>query len=364
MRTPVLLVTTILLTMLAQPATAADFRVQTVADGLDHPWALAFLPEGDMLVTERSGALLRLDPEQGQRTRVDGVREVDARNQGGLLDVVLHPDFSDNRLVYLSWSGRCDRGNATHVGRGRLDDDRLADFEVLFVARPCVRSTKHFGSRIVFDRDGYMFVTVGERGERDRAQNLGDHNGSVVRLYPDGTVPDDNPFLGQADARPAIYSYGHRNPQGAVLHPDTGRLWIHEHGPRGGDEINIPEPGANFGWPKTTYGKEYWGPEIGPDKLEGTLQPIHQWTPSIAPSGMEFYTGERFPDWQGNLFVGALALTHLARLELDGDRVVNEQELLNDRGWRIRDVRQGPDGHLYLLTDAGNGRLVRLIPAD
>jgi len=364
MRTPVLLVTTILLTMLAQPATAADFRVQTVADGLDHPWALAFLPEGDMLVTERSGALLRLDPEQGQRTRVDGVPEVDARNQGGLLDVVLHPDFSDNRLVYLSWSGRCDRGNATHVGRGRLDDDRLADFEVLFVARPCVRSTKHFGSRIVFDRDGYMFVTVGERGERDRAQNLGDHNGSVVRLYPDGTVPDDNPFLGQADARPAIYSYGHRNPQGAVLHPDTGRLWIHEHGPRGGDEINIPEPGANFGWPKTTYGKEYWGPEIGPDKLEGTLQPIHQWTPSIAPSGMEFYTGERFPDWQGNLFVGALALTHLARLELDGDRVVNEQELLNDRGWRIRDVRQGPDGHLYLLTDAGNGRLVRLIPAD
>jgi len=364
MRTPVLLVTTILLTMLAQPATAADFRVQTVADGLDHPWALAFLPEGDMLVTERSGALLRLDPEQGQRTRVDGVPEVDARNQGGLLDVVLHPDFSDNRLVYLSWSGRCDRGNATHVGRGRLDDDRLADFEVLFVARPCVRSTKHFGSRIVFDRDGYMFVTVGERGERDRAQNLGDHNGSVVRLYPDGTVPDDNPFLGQADARPAIYSYGHRNPQGAVLHPDTGRLWIHEHGPRGGDEINIPEPGANFGWPKTTYGKEYWGPEIGPDKLEGTLQPIHQWTPSIAPSGMEFYTGERFPDWQGNLFVGALALTHLARLELDGDRVVNEQELLNDRGWRIRDVRHGPDGHLYLLTDAGNGRLVRLIPAD
>ncbi|MDZ7829583.1 MAG: PQQ-dependent sugar dehydrogenase [Halofilum sp. (in: g-proteobacteria)] len=364
MKTRCLLSATVLL--LASACSAADtgFRVQTVAEGLDHPWALAFLPGGDLLVTERSGALLRLDPEQGQRTRIDGVPEVDARNQGGLLDVVLHPDFADNRLVYLTWSGRCDRGNATHLGRGRLDGDRLADFEVLFVARPCVRSTKHFGSRIVFDRDGHVFVTVGERGERDRAQNLGDHNGSVIRLYPDGTVPDDNPFVDRDDARPAIYSYGHRNPQGAVLHPDSGRLWIHEHGPRGGDEINIPEPGANFGWPKTTYGKEYWGPEIGPDKLEGTVQPIHQWTPSIAPSGMEIYTGDRFPAWQGDLFVGALALTHLARLELDGTRVVNEEKLLKDRGWRIRDARQGPDGYLYLLTDSANGLVVRLVPAD
>jgi glucose/arabinose dehydrogenase len=364
MRKRILLVTTMLLATLGLPATAAEFRVQTVADGLDHPWALAFLPDSDMLVTERSGALLRLDPDSGERTRIAGVPDVDARNQGGLLDVVLDPDFADNRLVYLTWSGECNRGNATHFGRGRLDGNRLAGFEVLFVARPCVRSTKHFGSRIVFDRDGHVFVTVGERGERDRAQNLGDHNGSVVRLYPDGTVPDDNPFVSREDARPAIYSYGHRNPQGAVLHPESGRLWIHEHGPRGGDEINIPEPGANFGWPKTTYGKEYWGPEIGPDELPGTVQPIHQWTPSIAPSGMDFYTGKRFPQWQGDLFVGALALTHLARLELDGTRVVNEEKLLQDRGWRIRDVRQGPDGYLYLLTDSANGLLVRLVPAD
>lgn len=360
----ILLVVTVWLATAAGPAAAADFRVQTVADGLDHPWALAFLPDGDMLITERSGALLRLGPGGERRTRIAGVPAVDDRNQGGLLDVVLDPDFAANRLVYLTWSGACGDGNATHFGRGRLEDDRLADFEILFVARPCVRSTKHFGSRIVFDRDGHVFITVGERGERDRAQNLGDHNGSVVRLRADGSVPGDNPFVGRVDARPAIYSYGHRNPQGAVLHPETGRLWIHEHGPRGGDEVNLPEPGANFGWPKTTYGKEYWGPEIAPDELAGTVQPIHVWTPSIAPSGMDFHTGERFPEWRGNLFVGALALTHLARLELDGTRVVNEERLLEDRGWRIRDVRQGPDGHLYLLTDSDNGLLVRLVPDD
>jgi len=359
-----MLVTATLLALTAMPLAAADFRVETVADGFDHPWAMAFLPGGDLLITERSGALLRFDPDTGERRRIGNVPPVDARNQGGLLDVVLDPAFADNRRVYLTWSGECGPGNATHFGRGRLEGDRLAGFETLFVATPCVDSTKHFGSRIVFDRKGHVFVTVGERGERDRAQDLEDHNGSVLRLYPDGSIPQDNPFVGRGDARPAIYSFGHRNPQGAVLHPDTGRLWIHEHGPRGGDEINIPEPGGNFGWPKTTYGREYWGPEIGPDQLPGTVQPIHHWTPSIAPSGMEFYTGDRFPDWRGDLFVGALALTHLARLELDGEKVVFEERLLQDRGWRIRDVRQGPDGHLYLLTDSGNGQLVRLVPVD
>ena len=354
----------VLLLLTPGPAPAAGFRTEVLADGLDHPWSLAFLPDGDLLVTERSGALLRLDPDSGERVRIAGVPRVDARNQGGLLDVALDPEFAANRRVYLTWSGRCGDGNATHFGRGRLEGERLAGFRTLFVATPCVDSTKHFGSRIVFDRAGHVFVTVGERGERDRAQDLNDHNGSVLRLYPDGSIPPDNPFVGRGEGRDAIYSYGHRNPQGAALHPGSGRLWIHEHGPRGGDEINIPAPGANFGWPKTTYGREYWGPEIGPDTLPGTVQPIHHWTPSIAPSGMDFYTGERFPHWRGNLFVGALALTHLARLELDGTRVVGEQRLLDDRGWRIRDVRTGPDGYLYLLTDADNGRLVRLVPVE
>lgn len=354
-----------LLGLLLLPLQAvADVRTETVADGFDHPWAMAFLPGGDVLVTERSGALLRVDPDNGGRTAIEGVPAVDARNQGGLLDVQLHPDFVENRQVYLTWSGECGPGNATHLGRGRLEGGRLDDFQTLFIATPCVDSTKHFGSRIVFDGSGHLFMTVGERGERDRAQDLGDHNGSVLRLNTDGTIPADNPFVDRDDANDAIYSYGHRNPQGATIHPKTGAVWIHEHGPRGGDEINLPVAGGNFGWPKTTYGREYWGPEIAPDRLEGTVQPIHYWVPSIAPSGMDFYTGARFPEWQGDLFIGALALTHLARLEMDGTRVVRETRLLDDRGWRIRDVRTGPDGYLYLLTDAGNGRLVRVSPGE
>ena len=308
-----------LIAALAAGPVLAQPRVEVVAEGLDHPWALAFLPEGGLLVTERSGALVRLGPGGERRGEIGGVPGVDARNQGGLLDIELHPDFARNRFVYLTWSGRCEEGgNATHLGRGRLRDGALAGFETLFVATPCVASTKHFGSRIVFDADGHLWMTVGERGERDRAQDRGDHNGSVLRLEADGSIPVDNPFVDDPDARPAIYSYGHRNPQGAALHPGTGRLWIHEHGPRGGDEINIPEAGANFGWPKTTYGREYYGPEIGPDELAGTVQPIHYWVPSIAPSGMAFYTGDRFPEWQGDLFVGAMAGRHLVRLVLDG----------------------------------------------
>ena len=342
---------------LAQPA------VETAAEGLEHPWALAFLPDGEALVTERPGRLLRIDPQTGERSVVTGTPRVDARGQGGLLDIELHPAFADNRLVYLTWAGQCDGGNATHLGRGRLDGERLAEFETLFVAEPCVRSTKHFGSRIVFDDDGYLFMTTGDRGERDRAQDLGDHNGSVLRLNDDGSIPPDNPFTDRAGAQPAIYSFGHRNPQGAAIHPETGALWIHEHGPRGGDEINLPEPGANFGWPETTYGREYWGPAIGPDTLPGTIPPIHHWTPSIAPSGMAFYTSAAFPDWQGDLFVGALAQVHLAHLDLKGDRVVGEERLLTDRGRRIRAIEQGPDGGIYLLTDHVNGELLRLAPA-
>ncbi len=326
--------------------------IETLVDELNHPWALAFLPDGNALVTERSGQLLRLELNSGQVTEVPGAPAVDARGQGGLLDIELHPNFASNRWVYLTWARACDAGNATHLGRGRLVDNRLTDFETLFVATPCVRSTKHYGSRIVFDRDGYLWMTTGDRGERDRAQDLGDHNGSVIRLHDDGRIPADNPFVGRDDALDAIYSFGHRNPQGAAIHPDTGALWIHEHGPRGGDEINLPVAGGNFGWPETTYGREYWGPSIGPESLPGTIQPIYQWTPSIAPSGMAFFDGD--------LYVGALVQVHLAKLTVDGQTITSERRLLADRGRRIRAVEPGPDGALYLLTDHERGELIRL----
>lgn len=332
--------------VLAQP------RVELIADDLNHPWALAFLPDDTALITERPRRLLHLDLATGERTPIAGTPEVDARGQGGLLDIELHPYFANNQWVYLTWAGACERGNATHIGRGRLTGQRLVEFETLFIATPCVRSTKHFGSRLVFDAAGYLYVTVGERGERERAQDLNDHNGSVLRLHDDGSIPATNPFVGQDNAKPAIYSFGHRNPQGAAIHPRTGELWIHEHGPRGGDEINQPIAGGNFGWPKTTYGREYWGPEIGPDALPGTQQPLYQWTPSIAPSGMAF--------WQGDLFVGALAKVHLAKLALSGDTVTSEMQLLSERSRRIRAIEQGPDGRLYVLTDHANGELIAL----
>lgn len=336
--------------------------VATVVEGLDHPWALTFLPGGDLLVTERRGQLWRIDPASGAQVAIEGIPTVAHRNQGGLLDVAIHPDFADNRWVYLTWAGRCDGGNATHLGRGRLEDEHLVDFETLFVATPCVDSGVHFGSRLAFDPKGYLFMTVGERGERQRAQDLGDHNGSVLRLHDDGRIPADNPFVDRPDARPAIYSYGHRNPQGMAVHPRTGRVWIHEHGPRGGDEINLPVAGGNFGWPIQTYGREYFGPEIAPDEVEGVIGPIHQWTPSIAPSGMAFHDHPGQPDWQGDLFVGALAHRHLAHLELEGEAVVKESRWLAEREWRIRDVEVGPDGALWVITDHGDGRLLRLTP--
>jgi len=340
-----------------------DFRVETVAEGFEHPWALAFLPDGDMLVTERPGRLLRLAPD-GSRRQLDGVPEVMARNQGGLLDVALHPEFADNRMVYLSYSEPRRGGSVTAVGRGRLEPGALADFEVIFRATPPVDSSKHFGSRLGFGPGGHLFITSGERGRREHAQAMEKYHGKMVRLSASGGIPEDNPFVGEQGAQPGIYSYGHRNPQGMIVHPPTGEVWIHEHGPRGGDEINVIEPGGNYGWPEVTYGREYHGPEIGPDTRPDVISPIHQWTPSIAPSGMAWYEGDAFPEWRGDIFVGALALTHLARVELDGDRVVGVERLLDDRGWRIRDVRAGPDGYLYLLVDAPEAPLLRLVPAQ
>ena len=343
----------------------AAFRVVPVATGLEHPWGMAFLPNEDILITERAGRLriLRagaLDPEP-----IQGVPEVYASGQGGLLDVALDPDFAANRVIYLSYAAEGDGGNSTRVARATLGDGRVEDLEVIFTAQPLVRSSKHFGSRLAFDRQGYLFITVGERGQGDRAQDLGDQNGSVIRLHPDGSVPEDNPFVGVAGVRPEIFSYGHRNAQGLAIHPETGVPWLHEHGARGGDEVNVVRPGVNYGWPVITHGIDYSGAPIGEGThKEGMAQPIHYWVPSIAPSGMAFYDGDAFPEWRGDLFVGALRSELLARLELDGERVVGEERLLEGALGRIRDVEVGPDGLLYLLTDESAGGLYRLEPAE
>jgi aldose sugar dehydrogenase len=289
---------------------------------------------------------------------------VTVHGQGGLQDVVLHPQFARNQLVYVSYAGRGDDGVGTELARGRLVGNRLEDVQVLFRQSPKGRAGQHFGGRIVFDRAGYVYLTLGDRGDRDRAQAPGDHAGSVIRLHDDGRVPKDNPFAARAGWKPEKFTLGHRNMQGAALHPQTGALWTHEHGPQGGDEVNIIRAGANYGWPVVTNGVNYViGTKIGEGTAKpGITPPIHHWVPSIAPSGMAFYTGERFPRWQGSLFVGALRDQMLVRLQLDGDKVVKEERLLKNALGRIRDVRAGPDGLIYLLTDDSDGMLARLDP--
>ena len=350
------------------PTEHGTVRLQTVADGLEHPWAIAFLPDGRLLVTERPGRL-RIVAEDGRLSvPVAGVPAVYAEGQGGLLDVALDPHFSDNQLIYLSFAEAGNGGAGTAVGRGRLIHDaagmaRLDDVTVIFRQQPKVRGGLHFGSRLVLGRDGTLFVTLGERYQRERAQRPGEHLGKLVRINADGTVPIDNPFANTPGTLPEIYSLGHRNVQGAALHPVTGRLWTIEHGARGGDEINAPEAGKNYGWPIITYGVDYSGARIGEGTAkEGLEQPLYYWDPSIAPSGAAFYTGRRFPAWGGNLFVGALKSRLLVRLELDGTKVVHEERLLADLQERIRDVRTGPDGFLYLATDSLVGRILRLMP--
>ena len=341
------------------------FTVEVLSEGLNHPWGMAFLPDKSVLVSERRGRLRLLDATGKLHPQpIAGLPPIRQYGQGGLLDVALHPRFADNQLVYLSFAEQAARGVGTAVGRGRLQDHKLHDFEVIFRLEPKTNTTYHFGSRLVFDRQGYLFITLGDRGDRERAQDLNDHAGSLIRLHDDGRIPADNPFVGRSDARAEIFSYGHRNMQGAALHPLSGKLWTHEHGPQGGDELNIPEAGVNHGWPVITYGVNYVsGTRIGEGTHKpGMAQPIHYWVPSIAPSGMAFYTGDRYPAWQGNLFIGSLKFRQLVRLELDGKKVVHEERMLDDVVGRIRDVRQGPDGLLYLLSDADNGKLVRLLP--
>jgi len=343
-------------------------EVTTITQGLEHPWALAFLPDRQgMLVTERPGNL-RLIGADGKRSEpISGVPKVWAKGQGGLLDVVLSPTFKQDRLVYLSYAEGGGAGDkaGTAVGRGRLSDDlkTISDFKVIFRQEPKLSTGNHFGSRLVFDRDGYLFITLGENNDRPTAQDLDKLQGKVVRIFPDGKVPDDNPFVGQSGVRPEIWSYGHRNPQGAALNPWNGTVWENEHGPRGGDEVNIIERGKNYGWPLATHGINYSLqpiPEAKGKSVEGAVDPHHVWEKSPGVSGMAFYDADRFKPWQQNLFIGALVSQELIRLQFDGDKVVHEERLLGDLKQRIRDVRQGPDGYLYVLTDEAEGALYKV----
>ena len=353
---------------MAERSELGELQLHEVVGGLQHPWALAFLPDGQgSLITERPGRLRWLD-ERGQLSEpLSGVPKVYAKGQGGLLDVALSPQFAADRLVYLSYAegDAQDDKAGTAVGRGRLREDMrgLDDFQVIFRQQPKLSTGIHFGSRLAFDREGYLFISLGENNQRPTAQELGKLQGKLVRLQADGSIPQDNPFVGQRAARGEIWSYGHRNPQGMAFNPWSGQLWLHEHGPRGGDEINIPQKGRNYGWPLATHGVNYSFlpiPEAEGEAVAGTEAPHHVWEKSPAISGMAFYNAERFPKWQHSLFIGALADQSLIRLQLDGDKIVHEERLLKDQDWRIRDVRQGPDGYLYLLTDAADGKLIRL----
>ena len=338
-------------------------RVVDAARGLEHPWGLAFLPGGGMLVTERPGRLRRLTADGRLSEPLRGVPPVAAGGQGGLLDVALGPRFAQDRLVYLSFSEPGPGGASTAVARGRLDERGLEGTEVIWRQQPKVNSTFHWGSRLVFRPDGTLFVTLGDRiSHRERAQDLTTTIGKIVRINPDGSAPPDNPFAGRDGVRPEIWSYGHRNVQAAALNR-KGELWTIEHGARGGDELNNPQPGRNYGWPVITYGVDYSGARIGVGTARaGMEQPVYYWDPVIAPSGAAFYTGDRFPAWRGDLLVGSLQPGRLVRLRLADHRVVLEERYVIEPGERIRDVRQGPDGLLYLLTDSPRGRIVRLEP--
>jgi aldose sugar dehydrogenase len=357
---------------------AESIEVETVADGLAHPWGLAFLPDDPrLLVTEREGRLSLVDREDGTVEPVDGTPEVYAEGHGGLLDVTLHPDFPDEPWVYLTYAATNDEGeSATHLGRGRLDRDggRLETFEELYVAEPFVDSDGHFGSRIVFGEDGTLYVTTGDReskefGPEHVSQDTSNGLGATLRFEADGSIPEDNPFVEDEEAEDAIYSYGHRNAQGMTVHPETGELWQSEHGESDGDEINVIEEGGNYGWPVASYACHYASEDpLGdpPHEREDTVDPVHYWecsTGGFPPGGMTFYDGEAFPDWEGDLFVGNLGEQYLGRFSVDGSEVEELDPLLADEGWRIRGVESAPDtGHLYVLLDEGDAPLVRLVP--
>jgi len=343
---------------------AGPIAVERLVSGLDHPWAVETLPDGRLLISVRNTGALHLFANGALSQPLRGTPDVFARGQGGLLDIALHPDFADNRLVYLSYAEAGAGGAGTALGRGRLENGRIADFETIFRQEPKVPGPNHFGGRVVFSPDGkYVFLTMGERFEFDPAQDLSNHLGTIVRLNPDGSVPADNPFVGQADALDEIWSYGHRNIEGAAFHPDSGALWVVEMGPRGGDELNRVEPGRNYGWPVVSWGDHYDGEAIADhDTRPEFAAPATYWVPSISPSGFIFYDAARFADWQGHGLIGGLTSGGVTRVEIAGGKVVDEE--LIDLGVRVRDLEQAPDGSVYLLTEQADGKLWRLRPAD
>ncbi len=352
----------------AQTFESEDYalEVERLPGELDHPWGMTFLPDGALLVTERPGRLRLLDPAgSGLSGPIAGTPSVYASGQGGLLDVALDPAYEENGLIYLAYAEAGDGGAGTAVARARFDRDALSlsGLEVIFRMEPKTSGGRHFGSRLVFAPDGTLFITLGERGERPLAQDTTVNRGQVVRINPDGSIPADNPFVGREGYRPEIWSYGHRNPQGATLHPETGELWTIEHGAAGGDEVNVPQAGKNYGWPVISYGRHYSGGQIGEGtEKEGMEQPLYYWDPSIAPGDAAFYDGELFPAWRGDLFVAALKYRLLVRLEIENGEVVSEERLLDDLGLRLRDVEMGPDGALYLLPDDDGASVLRVTP--
>jgi glucose/arabinose dehydrogenase len=356
-------------TRAASPAAQTPYRVETVAEGLDHPWSLVWLPDGRMLVTERPGRLRLVSPDGTLSPPASGMPAVRAQDTGGLLDVALDPAFAGNRLIYLTYLEPRDGGAGIAVARARLSESggapSLEELTVIFRATPTLDNALNVGSRLTFGPDGFLYITLGDRMTASKqAQDLSSDLGKVVRIAPDGSIPPDNPFAGAPGARPEIFTLGHRNPEGLAFDPETGVLWEHENGPKGGDRVNVIRPGANYGWPEIAYGADYSGEAIGSGTQKpGMAQPVYYWDPSIAPSGLAVYTGGLFPAWKGDLLVGALKGRRLVRLHIQDGRVAEEEVLLTELKERIRDVRQGPDGAVYILTDNSAGRILRLTPA-
>lgn len=339
-----------------------NYTIETVVDDLKLPWGMAFLPDGSLLITERSGELIHF--KNGEKTEISGVPAVRAKGQGGLLDIELHPDYASNGWIYLSYSSEEGPGDGAHtaISRAKLEGNRLTNQEVLYKATPNTEAGQHFGSRIVFDKDGHLFFTIGERGNRnENPQDITRDGGKVYRLHDDGQVPTDNPFVNSTGAKKAIYSYGHRNPQGMIVHPETGEIWVHEHGPRGGDEINVVKKGANFGWPEISYGINYNGTILTEETSKpGMEQPLYYWVPSIAPSGFAVVTSDQYPEWQGDLLVGSLSFAYLEKVTLNGGEVTKREKIIDGMG-RVRNVVMGPDGYIYAGIE-GKG-IVRIVPS-
>ncbi|MEP5763894.1 MAG: PQQ-dependent sugar dehydrogenase [Halieaceae bacterium] len=354
-----------ILLLLAIPLHAADYKLDTIAEGFEYPWSITFLPGGELLVTQRGGQLLRVSADGSQRKQLNGVPATYVAGQGGFFDVVLHPDFADNNMVYLSFAHGTPAANATRIVRGTLAEDGLENVEVILTVEPFKDTPQHYGGRFAFLPDGTLLLTTGDGFEyREKAQDPSVQFGKTLRVNDDGSVPADNPFAGAGDASAKVWTYGHRNPQGIVVDQDTGAVYLHEHGPRGGDELNLLQPGSNYGWPAITYGLDYSGAYVSPfTEHAGMEQPLWHWVPSIAPAGMTWYDGDAFPQWRGDLFVTALVDKEVRRLDLEDGKIVSETPLFSEIGERLRDIRTAPDGSLYILTDSEAGKIVRVSPA-